>query len=112
MVSKDVNEENKLYRVTGKLSNRDVDLTPGQSVSIKIPLRTIENTVEIPLKYIHREQNESQLVLFNPESETIHLRSFEPIDHRQKSVLVKMDWPKHWKLLPGGIYSGLSEYSR
>ncbi len=96
---------NGLYKVKARIPNGHYDLTPGRTVHVRVPLRRYDNIVEIPLRYVDRTSDRSRAALYAPEKQQLHRRVLSVVDYRKESLLVRLEWPKSWKLVPGGIYT-------
>lgn len=103
---------NGLYTVKTLLPNGDRELHPGRTVDVRIPLRTFESVVEIPLTYLDRTSNETRVVLYDPDADRLRRRPLNVVDYRGESVLVRLEWPETWELVPGGIYTDLPNNDR
>jgi RND family efflux transporter MFP subunit len=103
-INHDVNP-NGLYSVTARVANGQRKLVPGRTVSVELPLTTIPQAVEVPLTYLDRETNEPRVVLYDPQSDSIHKRAIKILDYRDESVVVPLEWDPAWKLVPGGLYT-------
>lgn len=98
---------NGLYSVKARIPNGHYELTPGQTVRVRVPLRTYENVVEIPLPYVDRTTGRLRAILYDPNQDQVHRRSLTVVDYREESLLVPLEWPESWQLVPGGIYTDL-----
>lgn len=98
---------NGLYKAKARIPNGHYDLTPGRTVRVQVPLRTYENIVEIPLTFVDRTSDRPRAALFDPEAEQLHRRPLSVVDYQEESLLVRLEWPASWKLVPGGIYTDL-----
>jgi multidrug efflux pump subunit AcrA (membrane-fusion protein) len=101
-------DENGLYPVRARAENSQHRLTPGKTVSVRLPLERIERAVKIPLTFVDRKSSQPRAVLIEPDRSTIHKRDLTIIDYRDDSLIAKLDWPANWKLIPGGVYTDSS----